>query len=111
MAGDWRKSDSATRGSVIFDGFSHQLPDVDPEETSEWIDSFDAVVDTRFKVSGYDFMGAALILSEAGGLTRRMDGLSIDTLPLNTSGVSIIAATNQGLMDRLLTVVSIRKRR
>jgi pyruvate dehydrogenase E1 component len=26
---------------------SHQLPDVDPEETSEWIDSFDAVVDAQ----------------------------------------------------------------
>ncbi|MDQ1358317.1 MAG: hypothetical protein QOG44_2690, partial [Acidimicrobiaceae bacterium] len=27
---------------MIFDGFSHQLPDTDPEETAEWIDSFDA---------------------------------------------------------------------
>jgi pyruvate dehydrogenase E1 component len=26
---------------------SHQLPDIDPEETAEWIDSFDAVVDTQ----------------------------------------------------------------
>ncbi len=34
---------------MIFDGFSHQLPDIDPEETSEWIDSFDAIVDTRGK--------------------------------------------------------------
>ncbi|HET9732607.1 MAG TPA: pyruvate dehydrogenase (acetyl-transferring), homodimeric type [Acidimicrobiales bacterium] len=34
-------------GRVIFDGFSHQLPDVDPVETSEWLDSFDAVVDAR----------------------------------------------------------------
>ncbi|HZU72813.1 MAG TPA: pyruvate dehydrogenase (acetyl-transferring), homodimeric type [Acidimicrobiales bacterium] len=32
---------------VIFDGFSHQLPDTDPEETAEWLDSFDAVVDAR----------------------------------------------------------------
>jgi pyruvate dehydrogenase E1 component len=32
---------------VIFDGFSHQLPDIDPEETSEWVDSFDAVVETH----------------------------------------------------------------
>src|SRR5579883_1230824 len=36
-------------GSVIFDGFSHQLPDTDPTETSEWLDSFDAVVETRGK--------------------------------------------------------------
>ncbi|MGH9158086.1 MAG: pyruvate dehydrogenase (acetyl-transferring), homodimeric type [Acidimicrobiales bacterium] len=30
---------------VIFDGFAHQLPDIDPVETGEWLDSFDAVVE------------------------------------------------------------------
>ena len=34
---------------MIFDGFSRQLPDIDPEETAEWVDSFDAVVDARGK--------------------------------------------------------------
>ncbi|MDP9070959.1 MAG: pyruvate dehydrogenase (acetyl-transferring), homodimeric type [Actinomycetota bacterium] len=34
---------------VIFDGFAHQLPDIDPEETDEWVDSFDAVVEARGK--------------------------------------------------------------
>ncbi|MGH9072599.1 MAG: pyruvate dehydrogenase (acetyl-transferring), homodimeric type, partial [Acidimicrobiales bacterium] len=38
---------SATMEHVIFDGFSHQLPDTDAEETSEWVDSFDAVVETQ----------------------------------------------------------------
>lgn len=32
---------------MIFDGFSHQLPDIDPEETSEWLDSFNELVETR----------------------------------------------------------------
>jgi pyruvate dehydrogenase E1 component len=32
---------------VIFDGFSHQVPDIDPSETAEWLDSFDAVVETH----------------------------------------------------------------
>jgi pyruvate dehydrogenase E1 component len=32
---------------VIFDGLSQQIPDIDPEETREWVDSFDAVVDTH----------------------------------------------------------------
>jgi pyruvate dehydrogenase E1 component len=32
---------------VIFDGFSHQLPDTDPGETAEWLDSFDAVVEAH----------------------------------------------------------------
>ncbi|HEX2040127.1 MAG TPA: pyruvate dehydrogenase (acetyl-transferring), homodimeric type [Acidimicrobiales bacterium] len=34
---------------MIFDGFSHQLPDIDPQVTTEWIDSFDAVVDAQGK--------------------------------------------------------------
>ncbi|HEY3273682.1 MAG TPA: inositol monophosphatase family protein [Methanocella sp.] len=73
--------------------------------------SFDAVIDTRFKVSGYDFMGAALVLTESGGCINRMDGLGIESLPLDASGVSIIGAGDRGMMDRLLTVVNIEKRR
>ena len=37
---------------MIFDGFSHQLPDIDPEETAEWVDSFDAVLDSHGKARG-----------------------------------------------------------
>ncbi|CAN5430624.1 pyruvate dehydrogenase (acetyl-transferring), homodimeric type [soil metagenome] len=32
---------------MIFDGFVHQLPDIDPGETNEWLDSLDSVVDTH----------------------------------------------------------------
>ena len=32
---------------VLFDGVSHQLPDGDPVETSEWLDAFDDVVDVH----------------------------------------------------------------
>src|SRR5580658_9989759 len=31
-------------GVVLFDGVSHQLPDVDPTETREWLDAFDDIV-------------------------------------------------------------------
>src|SRR5437763_3409765 len=34
---------------MIIDGFVHQLPDVDPEETQECLDSLSAVVDTEAK--------------------------------------------------------------
>ncbi|MGI9120259.1 MAG: pyruvate dehydrogenase (acetyl-transferring), homodimeric type [Acidimicrobiales bacterium] len=34
---------------MIFDGFSQQLPDIDPTETAEWLDSLDAVVDAQGK--------------------------------------------------------------
>ncbi len=38
--------------TMLFDGLSHQLPDIDPEETMEWMDSFDAVVDTKGRGRG-----------------------------------------------------------
>ena len=34
---------------MIIDGFVHQLPDIDPAETREWLDSLDAVVDAEGK--------------------------------------------------------------
>lgn len=34
---------------MIIDGFSHQIPDIDPQETSEWIDSFASLVEGRGK--------------------------------------------------------------
>jgi pyruvate dehydrogenase E1 component len=35
---------------VIFDGFARQLPDTDPGETQEWLDSLDAIVEQHGKV-------------------------------------------------------------
>src|SRR5262245_65432577 len=35
------------RFSIISDGLPTQLPDIDPDETREWVDSFDDVVRTR----------------------------------------------------------------
>ena len=35
---------------MIIDGFTHQLPDTDPAETQEWLDSLDAVVGAHGKV-------------------------------------------------------------
>ncbi|MGH8999607.1 MAG: pyruvate dehydrogenase (acetyl-transferring), homodimeric type [Acidimicrobiia bacterium] len=32
---------------MIIDGYSHQLPDIDPTETREWLDSLDSVVEGR----------------------------------------------------------------
>src|SRR3546814_1079618 len=34
---------------MIIDGFVHQLPDIDPGETQEWLDSLDAIVDAHGK--------------------------------------------------------------
>jgi pyruvate dehydrogenase E1 component len=35
------------RYSIISDGLPNQLPDIDPDETREWLESFDTVVRTR----------------------------------------------------------------
>jgi pyruvate dehydrogenase E1 component len=34
---------------MIFDGYVHQLPDTDPAETQEWLESLDAVIETHGK--------------------------------------------------------------
>src|SRR5205823_2922017 len=39
----------ASMVGMIFDGFSHQLPDTDPEETAEWVDGFQALVEEHGK--------------------------------------------------------------
>src|SRR6266540_3426517 len=37
-------------GTALFiDGFVQQLPDIDPQETGEWLDSLDSVLDVRGK--------------------------------------------------------------
>src|SRR5260221_4369115 len=35
------------RFSIISDGLPTQLPDIDPDETREWVEAFDNVVTTR----------------------------------------------------------------
>jgi len=37
---------------MLFDGISHQVPDTDPGETEEWLDSFDSVIGTRGRSRG-----------------------------------------------------------
>ena len=45
---------------MIFDGFVHSLPDVDPAETREWLDSLDAVVDHGGKTRARYLLSALL---------------------------------------------------
>ena len=41
-----RSGQGRNRYSVISDGLPSQIPDVDPQETQEWLDSLDAVIDS-----------------------------------------------------------------
>src|SRR3954470_3411176 len=45
---------------MIIDGFVHQLPDVDPEETQEWLDCLSAFVDTHGKTRARFLMSKLL---------------------------------------------------
>jgi pyruvate dehydrogenase E1 component len=51
----------------VFDEFKHQLPDIDPEETREWIESLDALVQTsgteRARFVLYKLLKRARLLS------------------------------------------------
>ncbi|MCW2828556.1 MAG: aceE, partial [Marmoricola sp.] len=42
-----QKPAATQRASVIHEGLPTQLPDIDPDETQDWLASFDALVDDR----------------------------------------------------------------
>ncbi|MCD6641203.1 MAG: pyruvate dehydrogenase (acetyl-transferring), homodimeric type [Nocardioides sp.] len=42
-----RETSTNPRSSVIHEGLPTQLPDIDPEETTEWLESFDAMIQGR----------------------------------------------------------------
>ncbi len=42
-----KESPAVYRPAVIHEGLPTQLPDIDPDETLEWLDSFDAMLDER----------------------------------------------------------------
>ena len=50
----------------MIDGFFHQLPDIDPEETQEWLDSLDSIVNFQGKTRARFLMSS--LLQRAGQL-------------------------------------------
>jgi pyruvate dehydrogenase E1 component len=68
---------------MLFDGFSQQLPDIDPLETDEWLQSYRAVVEQHGKSRGL-FLLRRLMLraSELGvGLPATVTTPYINTIP------------------------------
>jgi pyruvate dehydrogenase E1 component len=45
---------------MIIDGFTHQVPDIDPGETQEWLDSLDSIVDGHGKARARFLMSRLL---------------------------------------------------
>jgi len=53
---------------VFVDGFVHQLPDVDPEETREWLDALRSVIDARGKARARYVLTRLLVEANAEGV-------------------------------------------
>ena len=71
----------------MIDGYTHQLPDLDPQETEEWLDSLDAVVDKAGP------RRAQYLLSK---LMQRAQQLDLDTpMTVNTPYINTIATSEQ----------------
>ena len=70
------------RFSIISDGLPSQLPDIDPDETKEWIDSFDDVVRTR----GRDRMRAGGMLTQNWSGQLLISGGGDQPLPAPAGG-------------------------
>src|SRR3954466_14387199 len=68
---------------VIFDGFSQQLPDIDPQETAEWIDSLEMVADERGRTRARFLLMKLLVRArELGvGLPNTVSSPYINTIP------------------------------
>ncbi|MEJ5255496.1 MAG: pyruvate dehydrogenase (acetyl-transferring), homodimeric type [Acidimicrobiales bacterium] len=72
---------------MIIDQFVHQLPDTDPEETQEWLDSLDAVIDAKGRTR------ARYLMSK---LTERARERQVGTpAEVNTPYINTIPASEQ----------------
>ena len=52
---------------MIFDGHVHQLPDTDPTETEEWLDSLEAIVDSKGKTRARFILSKLLAHKRSSG--------------------------------------------
>jgi|SRR5271157_586705 len=64
--------------------------------------AFNAIIDTRDRISGYDIMASALILKEAGGTLTDLKGMDMSGMPVGVSGISILGSANEKLHSKLL---------
>ena len=83
------------RYGVISDGLPSQLPDIDPAETQEWLDSFDSLVESH---GGRIWVESTLrsdlwIKADAGGRSGIVGDLPPDVVPFlkDIPGVAAVA--------------------
>ena len=63
--------------------------------------AFDAVIDVRDLINGYDIAGASLILKEAGGIITDLKGKEFETEVGKTQKISLIAALEPEIYKRM----------
>jgi pyruvate dehydrogenase E1 component len=70
---------------MIFDGFVHSLPDTDPTETREWLDSLDAVVDAHGRTRARYLISALLERARElqVGLPATISTPYVNTIPVD----------------------------
>src|SRR4051794_40695471 len=70
---------------MIFDGFVHALPDTDPTETKEWLDSLDAVVDAQGRTRARYLISALLERARERqvGLPATISTPYVNTIPVD----------------------------
>ena len=68
---------------MIIDGFAHQLPDIDPAETEEWLDSLAAVVDAKGRARAQYLMARLIERSRelAVGTPASVSTPYVNTIP------------------------------
>jgi len=68
---------------MIIDGFTHQLPDTDPEETTEWLDSLDTVISAEGNARAHYLMAKLIERARARnvGVPASVSTPYINTIP------------------------------
>src|ERR1700694_4845550 len=76
-------ADATARDLMLIDGFVHQLPDIDPGETAEWLDSLDAVIDGRGRSRARYLLARIMERARAqgGGVPAMVTSDYINTIP------------------------------
>src|SRR5579885_3224461 len=88
--------------SVFIDGFVHQLPDIDPEETSEWLDSLQSVIDIRGKSRARYLLTRLLAQArqQGVGVPSMVSTPYINTIPRSRSPGSRATSTSSAASAR-----------
>ena len=87
---------------MFIDGSIHQLPDIDQAETAEWLDSLDAVVDSRGKSRAHYLLARLMERARDKGVSVPLMVQTdyINTIPASRSRGSRATSTSSAASAR-----------